>query len=79
MSSYPRHMLGSVEVTEPNEQDVRIGKLKSELREYMGQEAFVAFYKTTSMDGDILERQLFEKLEMLKSSMSDYGMARHYG
>lgn len=70
MNKYPRHMTGSVEITEPDDQDKRIAKLKDQLRALLGQEEFVKFYVTTSMDGDVLERQLFEKVEALNVAIS---------
>jgi hypothetical protein len=47
----------------PDSQDIRIGALKRELRTLMGQEAFVKFYVKTSMNGDLLEKQLREQLD----------------
>jgi chromatin remodeling complex protein RSC6 len=47
------------------EQDRRIIRLKSLLRRIMGEEAFKAFYKTTSFNGDILESQLVGQLHAL--------------
>lgn len=50
------------ELLQPDDQDKRIAALKRQLRDLIGQEAFTIFYRTTSYDGDILERQLREKL-----------------
>jgi len=47
------------------EQDRRIIRLKSLLRRIMGEEAFKAFYKTTSFNGDMLESQLVGQLHAL--------------
>lgn len=82
--SYPRWQVGSVEVGEPDDQDRRIGKLKDQLRALLGQEEFTKFYVTTAMDSDLLERQLFEKVEALNNAMSScdhsfYALSAKYG
>jgi hypothetical protein len=47
------------------EQDRRIIRLKSLLRRIMGEEAFKAFYRNTSFNGDMLESQLVGQLHAL--------------
>jgi len=54
-------------IGEPSDQDKRIASLKSELRSLMGQDAFLLFYRTTSMNGDILEMQLLDRLTQVST------------
>jgi hypothetical protein len=58
-----------------NEQDRRIIRLKKLLRGIMGEEAFKAFYRQTSFNGDILEAQLNTQLHnLITRAVQDAGL-----
>lgn len=47
---------------EPGDQDRRIVEMKKRLRALMDEQEFHDFYVKTSFNGDVLEKQLMEKL-----------------